>query len=172
MVRRGQRQRRVDGLAYRRGLPCHVDASRPLGQYVAVLARRNGLLRSRRRRRSSRRRRSRSHQGAFSAWRERDEDALDGGGGRPYLPYRFDQISPGQQVKVLAPGGGVAVARVLTNQKPPFSSMTKRDFRSSSGLSSAHSSAVTVVLLSEPNRLQGSIVTVPLEKVLLAWPSN
>nr|XP_027227206.1 uncharacterized protein LOC113819160 isoform X5 [Penaeus vannamei] len=80
MVRRGQRQRRVDGLAYRRGLPCHVDASRPLGQYVAVLARRNGLLRSRRRRRSSRRRRSRSHQGAFSAWRERDEDALDGGG--------------------------------------------------------------------------------------------
>nr|XP_027227203.1 uncharacterized protein LOC113819160 isoform X2 [Penaeus vannamei] len=169
MVRRGQRQRRVDGLAYRRGLPCHVDASRPLGH---VLARRNGLLRSRRRRRSSRRRRSRSHQGAFSAWRERDEDALDGGGGRPYLPYRFDQISPGQQVKVLAPGGGVAVARVLTNQKPPFSSMTKRDFRSSSGLSSAHSSAVTVVLLSEPNRLQGSIVTVPLEKVLLAWPSN
>ncbi|XP_042886816.1 uncharacterized protein LOC122262756 isoform X2 [Penaeus japonicus] len=149
---------------------CHVTAT-PLDLSGSTLQ--MDSFRSRRRRRSSRRRRSRSHQGAFSAWRERDEEALAGGAGRPYLPYRFDQISPGQQVKVLAPGGGVAVARVLTNQKSPFSNLTKREYRSSSVSSSAHSaSAVTVVLLSEPNRLQGSIVTVPLEKVLLAWPTN
>ncbi|XP_063602138.1 uncharacterized protein LOC134778189 isoform X1 [Penaeus indicus] len=151
---------------------CHVTST-PLDLSGMSSPAELDSFRPRRRRRSSRRRRSRSHQGAFSAWRERDEDAHDGGAGRPYLPYRFDQISPGQQVKVLAPGGGVAVARVLTNQKPPFSSLTRRDFRSSSVPSSVHStSAVTVVLLSEPNRLQGSIVTVPLEKVLLAWPAN
>ncbi|XP_047481771.1 uncharacterized protein LOC125034146 isoform X2 [Penaeus chinensis] len=39
MVR--ERQRRLDGFAHRRGLPCHVDATRPLGD---VLARRTGLL--------------------------------------------------------------------------------------------------------------------------------
>ncbi|KAK7070805.1 hypothetical protein SK128_024638, partial [Halocaridina rubra] len=89
-----------------------------------------------------------------------------GGSSRPYLPYRSDQLSPGQQVKILAPGGGVAVARVITNQRSVF--LCGRDYHPSSGLISP--AAITVVLLSEPNRLQGTVVTVPIDKVLLAWP--
>nr|XP_045598471.1 uncharacterized protein LOC123758303 isoform X2 [Procambarus clarkii] len=114
-----------------------------------------------------RRRRTRSHQGGFSAWRsEADSASVGTSSGRPYLPYRGDQLSPGQQVKVLAPGGGVAVARVLTNQKSSWQ-INDKIHHTSAPVSSA---SVTVILLSEPNRLQGSVVTVPLEKVLLAWP--
>ncbi|XP_050698045.1 kinesin-like protein KIF26A isoform X2 [Eriocheir sinensis] len=123
----------------------------------------------RRQQRRKTRRRTRSHHGTFTAWQTDPSSApspaaAHGGSGRPYLPYRGDQLSPGQQVKVLAPGGGVAVARVIANQR---------------GIKGAHhhhhrhhdhEDRVTVVLLCEPNRLQGSVVTVPLEKVLLAWP--
>lgn len=119
------------------------------------------------RKRHKQRRRTRSHHGGFSAWRsETDSASLGASSGRPYLPYRSDQLSPGQQVKVIAPGGGVAVARVLTNQKSSWL-LADKSLRDSSTSSTA---TITVILLSEPNRLQGSVVTIPLEKVLLAWP--
>lgn len=119
-----------------------------------------------RKRHRSRRRRTRSHQ-EFSSWRDDSEGGRGSASDRPYLPYRGDQLSPGQQVKVLAPGGGVAVARVVTNQRSAFITSRTPHYSTSGIISPA---SVTVILLSEPNRLQGSVVTVPLEKVLLAWP--
>lgn len=69
-----------------------------------------------------------------------------GGSGRPYLPYRGDQLSPGQQVKVLAPGGGVAVARVIANQRGAAGKSAPHHHHH------YHEDKVTVVLLCEPNR--------------------
>ncbi|XP_068211796.1 uncharacterized protein [Palaemon carinicauda] len=112
------------------------------------------------------RRRTRSHQ-EFSTWRDDSEAARRYPSNRPYLPYRGDQLSPGQQVKVLAPGGGVAVARVLTNQRSALLGNKSHHYPSHGVISPA---SVTVILMTEPNRLQGTVVTVPLEKVLLAWP--
>ncbi|KAK3871848.1 hypothetical protein Pcinc_023049 [Petrolisthes cinctipes] len=128
------------------------------------------------------RRRTRSHHGEFPDTPRRAADTtttttttqahthtLDGvmgGEGRPFLPYRGDQLGPGQQVKVLAPGGGVAVARVLASLPSPARHRREQPLDASTSLQES----VTVVLLSEPNRLQGSVVTVPLDKVLLAWP--
>ncbi|XP_045104504.1 uncharacterized protein LOC123499995 [Portunus trituberculatus] len=128
--------------------------------------------RYRRRYKRQTRRRTRSHQGIFTSLRT-DTTATaasatvppGGGAGRPYLPYRGDQLSPGQQVKVLAPGGGVAVARVVTYQR---GGQTAKIHHHHHHLEA--DDTVTVVLMCEPNRLQGSVVTVPLEKVLLAWP--
>ncbi|XP_063851837.1 uncharacterized protein LOC135095080 isoform X2 [Scylla paramamosain] len=127
----------------------------------------------RRRYKRQARRRTRSHQGIFTSLRADTTTATasatvppGGGSGRPYLPYRGDQLSPGQQVKVLAPGGGVAVARVVTFQRGDRTAKAHYHHHH-------HHEAddtVTVVLMCEPNRLQGSVVTVPLEKVLLAWP--
>ncbi|XP_066983650.1 uncharacterized protein [Macrobrachium rosenbergii] len=118
------------------------------------------------RRRYRSRRRTRSHQ-EFSTWRDDSEAARRYPSNRPYLPYRGDQLSPGQQVKVLAPGGGVAVARVLTNQRSALLANKSHIYPSHGVISPA---SVTVILLTEPNRLQGTVVTIPLEKVLLAWP--
>ena len=74
---------------------------------------------------------------------------LDSSGSRPYLPYRGDHLSPGQQVKVLAPGGGVAVARVVTNQRSALVSSNGYLYGPQRIISPA---SVTVVLMTEPNR--------------------
>ncbi|XP_076038098.1 uncharacterized protein LOC143023451 isoform X2 [Oratosquilla oratoria] len=71
-----------------------------------------------------------------------------GDGGLPYLPYRSQHLFMGQRVKVMAPGG-VSQAKVI---------------------STPSSSAVTVMLLTEPNSWTGVVVTLPVEKVLIAWP--